>query len=98
MLADLSLEQRALAEYMSELSEKAYHAGWESGLEYALWHAVIGGSSAYGQTDLTREQPETLKKLSDRCGGWIISDDANEERFIPADEWKTRYEMYRAQR
>jgi hypothetical protein len=42
MLADLSPDQRRLADYMSELSESAYCAGWMEGLEFALWEAVQG--------------------------------------------------------
>jgi hypothetical protein len=34
MLADLNPEQRALADYMSEISEESWHAGWLSDLEY----------------------------------------------------------------
>jgi hypothetical protein len=36
MLADLSLPQKELAEYMSSLSELAFLAGWMDGLEFAL--------------------------------------------------------------
>jgi hypothetical protein len=42
MLSDLTPDQRALARYMSDLSEEAYCAGWMSGLEYALWDGLIG--------------------------------------------------------
>jgi hypothetical protein len=34
--------QRQLADYMSDLSEEAYSAGWMNGLEYALWDALTG--------------------------------------------------------
>ena len=37
MLRDLTPPQRQLADFMSDLSENAYCAGWMSGLEYALW-------------------------------------------------------------
>lgn len=98
MLADLNSEQRALADYMSELSEKAWHAVWIAHLEYDLWDAVTGGSSSFGQIYLTREHLQTLMNLSERCGGWIVYDQANEETFVPIDEWKKRYETNRAKR
>ena len=34
-----------LRDYMSELSERAYCAGWMEGIEYALWNAVLRGDS-----------------------------------------------------
>ncbi len=97
MLADLNPEQRALADYMSELSEKAWHAGWIADLEYDIWGAVTGGSSSFGQMDLTSEHLQTLRNLSERCGGWIAYDDAIEETFVPINEWKEKYEAYRAE-
>jgi hypothetical protein len=36
VLLDLSPQARALADYMSELSEEAYSAGWMMGLEFEL--------------------------------------------------------------
>lgn len=98
MLADLTPEQRALADYMSELSEKAWHAGWIAHLEYDLWDAIMGGSSSFGQMYLTAKQLQALRGLSERCAGWIVYDHATEETFVPIDEWKSRYEANRAKR
>jgi hypothetical protein len=36
MQADLTHDQRALADAMSKISEAAYCAGWMEGLEFAL--------------------------------------------------------------
>ena len=47
MLTDLTPDQRALAEYMSELSEQAIHAGWIQNLEHALWRARTEGPFVY---------------------------------------------------
>lgn len=41
MLNDLSPQQRELENYMSELSEHAYSAGWMDGLEFALGKLFI---------------------------------------------------------
>lgn len=97
MLADLNPEQLALADYMSELSEEAWHAGWIAHLEYDLWDAVTGGSSSFGQMDLTPEHLRALRNLSERCGGWIVYDTEVEETFVPIDEWKEKYDAHHAE-
>ena len=101
MLTDLTPEQLALAEYMSEISETTYHSGWEGGLEYHLWHVVQRYPLSCGRRlldELDQEHLQNLKALSDRCGGWIVYDDATAETFVPMDAWKARYETWRARR
>ena len=97
MLADLNPEQRALANYMSEISETAWHAGWMAHLEHDLWQAITGGSNSFGQMVLSQEHLRKLISLSERCGGWIVFDDRSEETFVPIDEWKKRHEAYRTE-
>ena len=48
MFGELTDSEKALAEYMSELSEEAFFAGWMEGLEYALWKAVVENPFTYG--------------------------------------------------
>lgn len=84
-----------LMEYMSELSEEAYYAGWMDGLEYALWTAVLEGSLKYGHFQITRTHTAKLRELSDRCGGWIVWDDATELTFMPMDQWQKKYDAER---
>jgi hypothetical protein len=91
VLTDLTPEQRELAAYMSELSERAYSAGWMEGLEYALWRAATAGPFRYGYLDLAPEHTERLKALSDACGGWIRFDEHLEEVFIPVAQWAELY-------
>jgi hypothetical protein len=43
VLLNLEPEAHELAQYMSDLSEDAWHAGWMDGIEFALWDAVING-------------------------------------------------------
>ena len=52
MIEELTDSQKALAEFMSELSEEAYFAGWMEGLEYALWKAVVENPFEYGLLQL----------------------------------------------
>lgn len=88
MLNELTPEQRDLAEYMSHLSECAYHATWMNGLELALWQAVVDGPYKYGRLQLEPEHVERLVLLSERCGGWIQFHESREESFVPLAEWK----------
>ncbi len=84
---------QALTDYMSELSEAAYSAGWMTGLEFALWRAVTEGPRRYGHLDITAEHISKLQTLSDACGGWIVFDDTTEETFIGLDAWQKLYRV-----
>ena len=98
MLADLSPEQRQLAEFMSELSEEAYYAGWMVGLEWALWDALKDGHSEWGRLDLTGQQRTRLRQLSDACGGWIVYDQLAGETWVPMAEWQQRFTTWQQTR
>jgi hypothetical protein len=97
MLEDLTPNQRALAAYMSELSEEAFSAGWMQDLEFALWRAVEVGPYRYGQLDLTTKHIENLKQLSASCGGWVCFYET-EETFVPIKHWRQVYESATARR
>lgn len=88
MLADLTPDQKALANAMSEVSEEAYSAGWMAGLEYTLWAVLTTDERRYGRATLKHETIERLRKLSEQCGGWITFDDEREEVFVPLADWK----------
>jgi hypothetical protein len=88
-------EEKQLADYMSDLSERAYCASWMVGLEYVLWSAVIDCPRKYGRLDITDEHIAKLKELSDACGGWIMFDDKKGETFVPLGEWPHIYESNR---
>ena len=91
MIKDLNKNQQELAEYMIELSEEAYYAGWMEGLEYALWKAVVEGPYNYGRLNINKNHIENLQNLSTQCGGWIYFDHLKEESFIDLESWKTKY-------
>jgi hypothetical protein len=94
MLVQLPPDARSLADYMSDLSEEAYCAGWMLGLEYALWRAVLLGPRTYGRLKITAEHIERLKTLSTAAGGWIAFDDALGEVLVTHDEWKQMFKKW----
>jgi len=91
MIEELTDSQKALAKYMSELSEEAYFAGWMEGLEYALWKAVVENPFEYGFFQLTEQHIAELTRLSNACGGWIVFDDDSAETFVPIAKWRKIY-------
>jgi len=94
MIADLTPLQRALADYMSDLSEAAYSAGWQAGLEYGLWDAVLGRSNRYGRLQIGNAEVARLRQLAERCAGWVVFDDTNQETWLPMNEWEQRFEAW----
>jgi hypothetical protein len=98
MLADLTTPQRQLADYMSDLSEEAYYAGWMEGLEYALWDALTGRLEEYGRLQITEAHRTRLRELSEGCAGWIIFDQDTGETWIPTRDWEQRFSAWRSRR
>ena len=88
----LTAAQRRLVDYMSELSEEAYSAGWMLGLEYALWDAVLGQSDKYGRLSIGAGEVARLRELAGQCAGWIVFDD--EETWLPMVEWERRFDEW----
>lgn len=85
-------DQKKLRDFMSNLSEEAWCAGWLHGLEYILWRAVQMGPSErnrwFPPSDL-----DLLRKGAEEIGGWIVwgaadgTDTDEGNRFVPMDEW-----------
>jgi hypothetical protein len=92
MVNDLTKDQKMLHDFMSELSELAFHAGWMHDLEHALWRAVVDGPFRYGHLDITAEQIGRLKTLSSACGSWIVFDEVLEELAMPLEDWGDIYD------
>ena len=87
MLENLNKEQLKLAEYMSELSELAYTAGWMDKLEFSLWNAMNHKITEYGRLVFTQQIINNLRELSNKAGGWIVFDEKQEETFVTWQEW-----------
>jgi hypothetical protein len=97
MLSNLSPDARALATYMSDLSEEFWCAGWMRDLEFMLWSA-IEGEEGHASLTLTRNQLATLKSLSNACKGWIVFRRDTQETFVPMPEWMRLFAAWRSER
>lgn len=93
MLSDLTVQQKRLADLMSDISERCYEAGWMPDLEYHLWHALIHGPVKYGHGEVTKEDIDELKRLSEESSCWIIFDDDADEAAISITSWKAVFEL-----
>jgi hypothetical protein len=73
-----------LARLMSRLSEEHFFAGWHMGIEAYLWRCVVDNVIC----EIGKTAIDTLRMLSNDCGGWFIWDeDAGEEVWISKDQW-----------
>lgn len=59
-----------LERLMSDISEEHYCAGWNSGLDVALWNIVQGGPRRYGMDEVSPENVAELRRLHEKSGGW----------------------------
>jgi hypothetical protein len=84
ILPNLSPDARALATYMSDLSEELWCAGWMRDLEFMLWSVVEGADASL---TLTRDEVAKLKSLSNACKGWIVFRRDSGETFVSMPEW-----------
>ena len=84
MLFELTIKQRKLAEFMSDLSEKCYSASWLENLEYVLWDTLIKGERRLGQDNISQQDIVHLNQLSKDSNCWIYFDDKSEETPVTA--------------
>ncbi|MGW7253591.1 hypothetical protein [Streptomyces sp. NPDC054834] len=97
-MAELTPEQRVLAEAMSEVSESAYCAGWMDGCEYDVWRLLHEGGD-WGMADAEQLAPllTEVRTARDRAGCWIAwGDDDPDQWAVPLAEWLPRYETWAA--
>ena len=88
----LTKEQKKLADFMSDLSEKNYSAAWLENLEYVLWDAVIKGQRKFGQGLISQKDVQQLRELSNSCNSWIYYDEETEETAIDLSSWNKKFE------
>ncbi|MEP6466987.1 MAG: hypothetical protein ABJB05_11815 [Parafilimonas sp.] len=92
MLNDLTFEQRKLADFISDISERCYSASWLENLEYVLWDMLNKGERKYGRDVLTQQDIKQLIQLSNDCKCWIYFDDIKEETAIDIELWKEEFD------
>jgi hypothetical protein len=89
--ADCGAADRLLEE-MRDLSERCYYAAWLDGLEHSLWSLVTdtsGDQCSFGVSEVSPDEVDSLRRLSQRARGWWRwDDDLGGEVFVPLDEWK----------
>lgn len=77
---------------MREYSEDRFAAGWHQGLSLRLWKEILkkGTQVVAGRWESwERDLLDEIERLSADCGGWWHwPDDAEEERFVEAEEWE----------
>lgn len=72
---------------MSDISEKAYCAGWMMNLEYVLWGALMNGERLYGLYFITQANIDELTRLAKQSNCWIYFDNNTEETAISFEQW-----------
>lgn len=84
-------DARELANFMSELSEDCFHAGWLDGWEYVLWNSLVNsleGGYPLGKDCISKRDHSRLWRLKEACGGWIIWVEDHGRRFVPIEVWE----------
>ena len=89
----------ALADYMSELSEDCWAAGWLSGCEFSLWRMATQPDNvhSWGMGSVFSEDVQRLRELSEKCGGWIVWDDTPGEKWVSLSDWAPKFAAYEAE-
>lgn len=75
-----------LRNFMSNISEDYWCAGWLIGLEHRLWEIIQGGSRDFGLDVITEKEVNELRRLHEKAGGWWIWK-GNREVFVTTKEW-----------
>jgi hypothetical protein len=75
---------------MSDISEDCYAARWLIGNEYSLWQMLSGASTRYGMCEVSAEELEEVRILSERANGWIWTGGPGEytPQLVSFEEWE----------
>jgi len=84
-----------LVDFISELSQDYFAAGWLNGIEFDTWDLISKGiiSDAFSLVTLSEDLDtiEDLKSLSNITGTWVIWDETVGDAIpIEMDEWKQK--------
>ena len=98
-MRDLTPDERALAEAMSDVSELAYCAGWMQDTEYEVWRLLHeGGDWGWAREEHLAPELAVVRAAFERACRWIVWDDVHEEQPVALDEWRPMYEAWAAAR
>ena len=93
MIKDLTIDQKILADFMSEISERCYSAGWMTNLEYVLWDTLTSGPRKYGHDTISQSDIVELRKYSEKADSWIFFDDDIDEIGLSISEWTSKFKI-----
>ena len=87
--------QNLLVDFIAELSEETYCAGWLLNIELETWKLISGTADASTQNLWKRrgdlDAIEDLRKLKELSGTWAIWDDSVGDAVpISLEEWKEK--------
>lgn len=86
-----------LRDFMSQISEDCYCAGWLVNLEFDLWTAVMNGPVRAGHWDITQTDIDRLRLLARRCDGWVVWDhQRKQETWVSIQDWLGQYKKHMA--
>ncbi len=87
---------RLLYQKMSAISEDCWCAGWLMGNEYTLWELIHSENHDYRWRNVSGQDLEELRVLSEHAGGWIWTGPAHEftPQLLPFDAWRARFEEH----
>lgn len=61
-----------------------------SDIETQVWHAINTAQPSTPALRLTELEVARRHELSVRCGGWIVFDDFQDEKFVDMADWLAR--------
>lgn len=93
--------QRLLVDYLHEVSEHYFAAGWMDQLEYEVWSLVqgdpLGPAAAFQHMRFDPEHRADLVFLAQQTGCWATwSDQRNGGRPLPVAKWVPLYAAWKA--
>lgn len=78
----------ALVAMISDISERAWSAGWYTGCEELIWCEAIGEPVKYRR--LFAGEGPCLLRLAELIGGWAAWEGEEGVAFVPMDAWRER--------
>jgi hypothetical protein len=92
--------QRLLLNYISEISEEYFCAGWNDSIEFLLWDLLQQEYKDIIEHEFWRrielQELEDMKFLAEVTNCWAIWDEENEEITVPLEQWIPIYDDWKA--